>query len=225
MRMGDFHCKTVEMYFGIAADAVEKQALIEATAEWGEAEKEEGGEDKGVEISLLFASRDNPENHHAHMRVQFLPEEDVQVRISFHDSKGEVEDEEARKPPHMEDAVKWLGQYIKRDELTMGMTLFYGFEEDFAPALPLPYPVLSKDKMLAGTMVTGLSIQFPSDSIFDHAIVQTIDKKFGVSINGHDEINLKDFDLYEELKKLEPTVMALTIKLEKDDEERSKKQD
>lgn len=222
MRLGDFHCKTVEMYFGIAADAVEKQALVAATEEWIEGEKEEG-EDEDNDIFITFTSRDNPENHHAHMRLQFLPEDDVQVSISFHDTKGETESEKVRKSPHMEDAVKWLGQYIRRDKLTAGMTLFYGFEEGFTPALPLPYPVLSKDKRLAGTMVTGLSIQFPSDSIFDHAIIQTVEKSFGISINGHDEISLKDFDLYEELKKLEPTVMALTIRLEKADEERSEK--
>ncbi len=212
MKLADFHCRTVELYFSVNADEIDKEAFLKAAGE-ERVEVEDG------EFRLALTSRDNPESQHAHMGVEFVPDEDVEVRFSFHDFKSEVvEEEKFNKPPYMEDCVQWLGGLIKTDKVKMALTVFYNFESGFAPSLPLPYPLLSSEKILSGAMVTGLAIDFPPECMLDHALLQTIGKRVGLSVAGRDEVTVKEFDLYAELKKLESTVMALTTRVEEADE-------
>jgi len=216
MRLKDFHCGVLEVSFDVSAEEIDTDALI----------KEIGSEDEGDwDISLVFDSEENPGEQHAHMSIQSRPKEKVSVRISYHDTQGKVEDNEA-KPPRMEDCVKWLGKFIKPEKIMASVDASYFFDENFSPRVRISYPLKTLTEAAAGALVTGVAIQFSGDSLIDFAIVQRpkdISVEFGVAVTARYEIAIKDFDLYAELKRLESPVMTLVKKRARRHEKRDEK--
>src|SRR5437588_12828163 len=105
MRMEDFHCETLELSLRINAEDIDREALL----------KEAGEEDEeDLELPLLFGSKENPEQQHAHISVRFRLNNRVSIRIVYHNTRGDVDDEH---PPFMEECAQWLGRFIKRDRI------------------------------------------------------------------------------------------------------------
>lgn len=206
MKMEDFHCGTLELSFGIGAKQFNKAAFFKET---GSEETDE------LDVYLAFDSEENPGQQHSHVSIQSRPEDKIEVHISYHDSDGKVEDENSQ-PPRMEECAKWVGKLIKSNKVKALITATYFFDKTYALRVKLPYSFKLPEKALEGGIVTGLFIYFPAGSQLDHAIVQhsrDVSKgDFGMSVAARAEIAIRKFDLYEELKRLEPSVMALVRK-------------
>lgn len=215
MRMKDFHCGTFEVSFDVGAKEIKTNALI----------KEVGGErQEEIDLYLIFDSKENPGEQHSHIGIQSKPDNKVGVRISYHDSQGKAEDD---KPPYMEDCAKWLSKFIKPDKVKAAINATYFFDKDYATCMKLPYPLRTSGKGLKGGLVTGLSMQFPADSQLDYAIIQRSPdasiKEFALSVGKSEEIAVKAFDIYEELKRLETPLTTLVKKRARSHEKRDEK--
>src|SRR5437868_5639674 len=127
MKMEDFHCGFLELSFDVSAEEVDAGALI----------KETDSEDEGdLDISLVFDSEENPGDQHSHMSIQSRSDDKILVRISYHDTEGKVEDNDA-KPPRMEDCAMWLGKFIKPDKITATVEASYFFDKNYSPRVRL----------------------------------------------------------------------------------------
>jgi len=216
--MKDFHCGTLELSFVIGGGDIDKNTFLAETGS-------EGQDD--LDSYLVFDSKEHPGEQHAHIGIQTRPEDKIEVRISYHDSVGKTEGEDA-KPPYMEECAKWLGKLIKPNKVKATIVVTYFFDKTYTPRVKLPYALKISEKGLEGGLITGVSIQFPAESQLDYALIQRSREinllDFGVSISTHTEIQIKRFDLYEELKRLEPSVMLLLRKRTQQNEKRQKKQ-
>jgi hypothetical protein len=210
MKMDNFHCQVVELSFRLKAEEIDKEGFFGRH-----------GKTEDNEMAVIINSKEG-DDQHSHIQVRFRSEDRVMVYVTFHNSQGDT-DKNDDTPPHMEDCVPWLATFIKPDKVSAVMGVFYIFDKTFAPSMLLPFPLPATEETLAGCSVVGLSIQFPEDAILENAIIQRGADETAISVVLHKEIELKKFDLYEQLKELEPPVMSLVKKARRPREKRSKK--
>ncbi len=208
--MEDFHCDFLELVFIISARSFDKEALLKAI----------GQTDEGLEyFRLIFGSRDNPDKQHAHMEIRFTPAKQVRIRIDYHKSRGDVEDAQA---PFMEDCAQWLAGIIRTKKVSASINVSYVFDKSFSPRMALPFPLIGADA-LSGALVTGFALKLRDEAEIDRVFIQSEEGLTPISIFKEAKIQLKDFDLYAELERLQIPIMSLVEKKDKTHEGSQKK--
>jgi hypothetical protein len=206
--MEDFHCEMLELSLRFSSEDMDQTAFLKAAGI--ENREEYTDEDGDFATAVSFGAREQSTDYHAHMRVRFFKEGEHRIEISYHDSRGEaIEDV---KPPYAEDCAQWVGGFFKGDKVAVRISAAYTFDKSFSPVVSLPFPLTSSEKALAGSLVTGLSILFPKE-IPESAVIQMgSDDDTMVFFNTKAELNLKEFDLLGELKRLAVSVNSLVKK-------------
>lgn len=199
----------LNLSFPISAEDFDKDAFFN---EMGVEDESEYVDDEGdIQLSLSFNDRKDSAKQHAHVRVLIRPDKSGTAVLNYHQTGREVPD---KKPPYLEDCARWFSQFFKSDEQTARINATYEFGKDFAPTIPVPFPLVASNEALSGLKVSGLLLQYPEDASVDTVILQRQGVKTYLFIQKKSVVNLKEFDLFKELEEQIPTVDSLVKKQE-----------
>lgn len=215
MNMQGFHCEMLELSFWFSSEDMDQNAFLKALGV--ENREEYTDQDGDFGMALNFTAREESTDYHAHMRVWFFKDGRNRIDISYHDSKAEEAD---NKPPSVEDCLQWIASFFKVDKVVSRRSGSYTFDKSFSPVVSLPFPLISSEKALAGSLVTGLSILFPKETPETVIIQTTPGDDTMLFFNTSSELNLKEFDLFKELERLSVSVNSLVKKQENSDDNR-----
>jgi len=156
--MKQFHCEMLELSFRFSSEDMDQDAFLKAA----EINREEyTDEDGDFATAVSFGAHEPETDYHVHMRIRFFKNGQNKIEISYHDSRAEgMEDV---RPPYAEDCARWVGGFLKVDKVTARISAGYTFDKSFSPVISLPFPLISSEKALAGSLITGLSILFPRE--------------------------------------------------------------
>jgi len=200
VRIKDYFCDSLDFTFSFRVEDFDKDAFLEDTKT----------EAKDF-YAWSFGSVQHKGEQHAHMRLQFDGDESV-LLISYHASDAKIED---IRPPYMEDCAQWIFQFFKVDELDVKLNGTFIFKETHTPILSLPFPLVTENKSLAGSTISGLSIELPKEEALRRVLVQMLDKTDTLIIGfTRKKIKLKTFNLRTQLSRISATVMKLMRKKE-----------
>jgi len=190
-------CDDFELGIKFSLDEFDKEAFLEDVKS---KELQSAGKSKAQRerFSFLYGSQEHPGEQHAHLIVSFS-DETCNATLSYSRSREEVEDV---RPPFMEDCSQWFGRFFKIETIVATIDASFDFGEDYAPVVVLPFPVMSEHEILAGTSITGVSIQFPEESTFDRVIIQRMDDSTWLSVLGIVELKTAAMDAYAALEEL-----------------------
>ena len=163
--------------------------------------------------SWTYVSKDEKRREHAHISLFLSSESKHRARFTFLPFQGDATD---GKEPFLEDCVNWFGSFIKSNVIKTAIRGEFFFDEQYLPVVSLPFPIVGQTKDLAGSIVKGMSIEFPPKFGLDLAIIQSIDEYIAISAFREKSVSLKRFNLDNEVKKITSPVMALVRKVEKD---------
>ncbi|MGH9871788.1 MAG: hypothetical protein ACRD9S_04885 [Pyrinomonadaceae bacterium] len=210
--MESFHCEMLELALRFSSEDMDQDAFLKSA---GVEDKDEyTDEDGNFTMALTFNEHEQSTDYHAHMRVRFFKDGRNRIDLRYHQSKTRNETEDD-KPPHAENCAQWLGSFLAVDKMTPRISAAYTFDKSFAPVISLPFPLISSEKALAGSLVTGLSILFPKEEGTETAVIQTDDDdEMFLFFNAKAELNLKQFSLLDELARLSIRVSSLVRKQE-----------
>lgn len=212
MHMEDFHCDMFNLSFNFTSEDFDKSAFLKEVGI--ENESEYVDEDGDLMFRLFLPSKEDMSKQHSHLTVLIRSDMTGRVSLDFHKpGSKQVEN----KPPYLEEATLWLSAFFKKSEVVARMDIAYEFGNDFETVIPMPFPLLASSKALSGLKVTGLSFEFPPDNPVRSAILQKETDKRYVFIQVRNSVNLKTFDLYQELGKFKGTVESLVRKQDSDD--------
>jgi hypothetical protein len=127
---------------------------------------------------FVYGSKEYPGEQHAHADVHFTDKGNVKVRLLYAVSKDRIPQDQ---PHSMEDCARWLRKFFKATTVVVATQGAFEFGERYIPVIPLPFPLLSSNKVLAGCSVTGVAVGFPEDADLVSAIVQV--SHHGVSVS------------------------------------------
>jgi hypothetical protein len=204
-KMDEFHCDMLELSFEFAREDLDEPAFLKAVSEL---EVDGYTDDDGnIDIALSFGSRDKPPKPHAHLIVRLNKESKSRAELRFHNSTMEMEEDQ---PPYVDECVQWFSGFFKSDTIAAHVHVAYIFGESFSPTVTLPFPLVTSEKGLAGSLVMGISFLLPKGQLVTTATIQ-ITPKGGtyLYITITDATNLKDFNLFAELERLSPSVNTL----------------
>jgi hypothetical protein len=208
MKMLDFHCEMLELSLSFSSNDFDESAFL--TAAKVERKEDYIDEDGDFVMSMSFDTHDESSDYHAHMVVLLMKNGQSRIDIRYHDSRIEKSTSEA---PYAEDCARWIGSFFKIDELVARIAAGYEFDNSFSPIICLPFPLVSTEKTLAGSLVTGLSILFPREKGPENIIIEVgSEGSTGVFLKTRSELKLKEFNLNEELKRLSASVNSLIRK-------------
>ena len=207
--MEDFHCEMFEVSLRFPEESIDQDAFLKAADIQDKTEFTD--EDGDFLLGLTFNDHAPSIDYHAHMRVLFFKDGRNKIDVRYHQSSPRGTEE---KPPYAEECARWLGSFFKVNSLTARISAAYTFDKSFSPILNLPFPLISSEKALAGSLVTGLSILFPKETP-ESVIIQTEDGDTSLFFSTKSEINLKELDLITELEKLSVRISSLLKKQEK----------
>lgn len=209
--MEDFHCEMLELSLSFSSEEMDQDAFLQAA---GIENKEEHTDSDGdFAMDLTFGAREESTSYHAHMRVRFFNDGNNVIRIGYHASRAEaIGDVE---PPFVEDCAQWLGGFYKIAKIPARISGTYTFDKSFSPVFSLPFPLISSEKTLAGSLVTGLSILFPKEEPESAIIQSTPEDETMVFFNTWSKLDLEKFDLLTELERLSTSVNSLVREQEK----------
>ena len=199
MNMGDFHCDTFEMRIRFKPQEMNVEAFLKALAEKEIATSPDA--DGDTEVTLTFPG--DKETHHAHLMVNLWKSGRGRAELSYH-SSGTIKG--AAAPSSADNCAQWLGTFF-RDKVTAHAHVNYTFDKSFTPTVALPFPLVTPDNVLAGSMVSGLELTLPNES--DPTILQRHDDKIFVFLRNTFQLDLVQFNLATELQKLSGTVNKL----------------
>lgn len=203
--MEGFHCETLELSFRFSSDDMDQDAFLKAT---GIDNKEEHVDTDGdFAMAATFNEHEETTDYHAHLSVRFFKDGRTMIDLKYHQSKPRPTDEE---PPYAENCAQWLGGFFKKDGITARISASYKFDKSFSPVVGLPFPLISTEKALVGSIVTGLSILFPKEEGAETVIIQAGGDGDHTSLffNAKSELNLKEFNLIDELARLSVSVSS-----------------
>jgi len=208
MKMLDFHCEMLELSVRFSSEEFDEPAFLKA-AEVDEKEKYID-EDGDFVMNLSFGTRDESSDYHAHMLILIMRNGKHRIDIRYHDSRIEESNDGA---PYAEDCAPWIGSFFKTEKQVARIAAGYEFDSSFSPVISLPFPLVSSEKILAGSLITGLSILFPKESGAENIIIEAgEDGTTGIFLKTRSELKLKEFNLNEELKRLSISVNTLITK-------------
>lgn len=214
MGMKDFHCETFELSFRFTSEEIELENLLQAV---GIENREEAADKDGeVVITRIFGRQEKTTDYHGHIRITIDKENKGRVVLRYHDSGLDLEGEE---PPHAEDFANWLADFFKIEECKARVSAHYLFDKHYQPTITLPFPVAASEKALAGSLVLGVSIQFPQKHPMDMGIVQRGEDATFATLMFKPRIRLRDFNVLTELERLEVHIDSLVRKEEPSDDE------
>lgn len=211
--MEGFHCEMLELSLRFSSEDMDQDAFLKAA---GIDNREElTDEDGDFLAAVTFQGHEQGTDYHAHMRVLFFKDDrNHMIDLRYHQSPPKPTDEE---PPYAENCARWLGDFFKVDKVTARISASYTFKS-FSPVISLPFPLISSEKALAGSLVTGLSIVFPRE-VTESAVIQAgSGDDTTVFFNTRSELNLKEFDLFSELARLSSSVHSLVKQRDNDDD-------
>jgi hypothetical protein len=203
--MESFHCEMLELSFRGSSDDMDQDAFLKAA---GIDDKEEyTDEDGDFAMGATFNEHEESTDYHAHLRVRFFKDGRTMIDLKYHQSLPKPTDEE---PPYAENCAQWLGGFFKEDEVTVRISASYKFDQSFSPVVGLPFPLISTEKALAGSIVTGLSILFPKEEGAETVVIQAGGDGDHTSLffNTKSELSLKEFNLIDELARLSVSVSS-----------------
>jgi hypothetical protein len=209
--MEDFYCDTLALRFPFTLEDIDRDAFKKAISDVpyiDEFNDADDADEEKLDAAVSFGSRDNPTKYHAHLRLR-LRKEGGRVDLSYHQSPLEVDDVQ---PPYLEDCAQWVAGFFKVDKFNAHITSSYIFDDSFSPVIALPFPLVTTEKALGGSLVTGLSLLLPKDESSEMVIIQSSGDDIWISHNATSEVSLKDFDLSTELKRLSATIKSLVKK-------------
>jgi hypothetical protein len=215
MKMLDFHCEMLELSLPFSSNDFDESAFL--TAAKVERKEDHIDEDGDFVMSMSFDTHDESSDYHAHMVVLLLKNGQNRIDIRYHDSRIENSNGE---PPYAEDCAQWIGRFFKIDQLVARIAAGYEFDKSFSPIICLPFPLISSEKTLAGSLVTGLSILFPREKGPENIIIESgSEGSTGVFLKTRSEVKLKEFSLNDELKRLSGSINSLVTKPRATDED------
>lgn len=204
--MEDFHCNTFEMTVRFRPDEMNVEAFLKALAEKGiDARPDVEGDTK---VALTFPG-DN-ETYHAHLEVNLWKSGRGRAELSYHSG---TEKEVTVSPSSAGNCARWFSKFFS-DTLRAHAHVNYTFDNSFTTAIALPFPLVTDESALAGSMVSGLALKLPNKK--DAAILQRIDDKIFIFLRDTFQIDLAQFDLINELEKLSTTVGKLVKKADQE---------
>jgi len=211
--MDDFQCDMLEMLFHFPLEEMDRDAFLATISELGvDINTDDAG---NVRAAIFLGSREQPPKQHAHLRVR-LGKKKGTLELIYFGIPIKVKNE---KLPYVEDCAQWLGQFFKSDTMKAHTHVTYTFDKSFSPVIVLPFPLFTSEKTLAGSLVSGLSILLPKEDPPETAIIQTSGDETHVSLGTTLEVNLKDFDLFAELKRLSVSLIHSLVKKQETDGE------
>jgi hypothetical protein len=216
MGMKNFCCDMLILGFRFATEEIDQDALIKAA---GIENKEEYiDEDGDFMMGVSLDASEEATDYHAHMRIQFYKNGKNLIEITYHSGGIKVE---GTRPPHVENCTQWLSNFFKNDKLNSRVMAAYEFDKSYLPVVSLPFPLVTPEKELAGSLVTGLSLVFPPrEGGPETAIIQRYDEQVFLSLTAGGDVSLKDFNLLTKLEELSVSVNSLVKKWEAENENR-----
>lgn len=210
MTFTDFYIDSFELRLEFSPVEFDSDAFLKAVAERGtKIETHDGGD---TDVGFSFGSLDQSVTHHAHLRVRLKKSGSGRAEISYR--SGSLEDEKEQ-PPYIEDCAEWFGGFVKAEKVLAHIHVNYTFDKSFSPVLPLPFPLVTSEKALAGASVTGVALVLPNDEGLSRTvIIQGGAEETFIFLRMDNNIDLKSFDLFSELKTLSGVINPLIKKQE-----------
>lgn len=203
MSLTEFYCESFEIEAQFRSEDFDKEAFFEDAAP------------TNVDGSIFrwsFGSTEKKDVEHGHLYLR-LPtiregekESKGKIILAYHTSDAEINDV---RPPYMEEMGIWLGQFFKSDDLLTYINAIFRFDEKFEPTLGLPFPLVTENKALSGSTVSGVTIEPPAQSPLRRVMIQRTDADTIVYAMGRGRINLRAFDLSKEIEKVSTQVRGL----------------
>lgn len=214
MNMEDFHCDALDVSFDFPTEDFDKARFLDEIGVTHEADHVDADGDLVLRVSLV--SKEDPPKYHAHLRVIIFRDGEASVDLDIH-QHGHLKVK--KKPPYLEEAATWLGQFFKAESYDATVDAAYQFDNSFDTVIPLPFPLVASSKRLAGLKVSGLSLDYPDDFPVESAIIQKTgnDGPYLFINEALTEFNFKEFDLIQELRNLQSLVVNTLIKEKRND--------
>lgn len=153
--MKSFHCDTLELRIQFEIGGLDVDAFLSAVDELGIST--ESDEDGDREIILIFASESNPDDYHAHLTVRVWKDGSGRTEIGYYSGGTET----AVDGVSAENCAQWMGKFFA-SEVTAHVHINYTFDKSFKPTVNLNFPAPTTEKALAGSIVSGLALIFPT---------------------------------------------------------------
>ena len=171
---------------------------------------------------MFFDSSRYPGEQHSHIDIDFRSPKRGEFTIVFHgfEYKGKGKDEG---PPYMEDCVPWFGKFFKNDNMLVDTYCSFEFGDNYSSALALPFPLVTENRELAGSLVMGMNIELVGQTRIKSVIIQTENDLLFVTGYGRARIKLRDFDFEVELNKISDIMMKFVKEGGRQIESRSNK--
>lgn len=203
MSLTEYHCETFEVEARFSSDDFDKEAFL----------KDVGVEDDhDPTFRWSFGSTEKKDQEHAHLSLT-LPtitergqENKGRIILAYHRSDAEIDDVRA---PYMEDVGTWLGKFVKADELLVYINAIFRFGKEYEPTLSLPFPLVTENKALSGSSVSGVTIEPPAQSPLLRVMIQRSDEGTIVYAIEKNRINLKAFDVSKAVETVSAQVRGL----------------
>lgn len=207
MAMQRFNCESVELRLRFKADEMDVDAFLAAADEKGFSTEPDDDGDR--EITEVFPNENKTDDYHAHFTVRLWKNRSGNAEVGYYTGAAEGSGEP---PLNADNCVAWLGGFFM-SEMTAHLHINYKFGSSFIPAVSLNFPLTTSDKALAGTMVSGLALMFPSEPKTTAIIQSGQDDETHLFLRKTISADLKAFHLFEELEKTVVLVNRLVSKL------------
>lgn len=191
----EFFCESFELDFSFSLKDFDKRAFLKVI-NVGEHES----------YSFVYGSLSRPGEQHAHIDVVLRPNAPCWARVKYHRAETELFDEP---PPYMEDCARWLGGFLRTKDLLADVVAVYLFDKNGSLILGLPFPLITTSKDLAGSLVSGITIDFPAGSGLRKATIQKEGKNTKVLAMTTSKIRLREFDLKKELAQISRVILKI----------------
>ncbi|HKO62480.1 MAG TPA: hypothetical protein VJV03_15050 [Pyrinomonadaceae bacterium] len=207
----EYHCDTFQLRMQFDTGEMNVEAFLSALAERGIST--EADSDGVRDLELVFGSDDPSDDRcHAHANIRIWKDDSGRVVLSYHEGKTS---NGIDPPPNVEEAPKWLGNFFSDKSLTTHVHVNYTFNQSYRPTVTLHFPLVTSEKELAGSIVTGLAFTLPTEPKTTAIVQSGATDEIHLFLRKTVQIQLKDFVLAAELQKLSSLVNVLIKKADK----------
>lgn len=201
--MKNFNCDLVELRLWFKPGDIDVAAFLRAVDEIGIST--EADDDGDREIILIVGCENESDDYHAHITVRLWQDERGMVEISYFTGGAE---QVVGPPLNVTNCANWLGEFFK-SEVKVHVHSNYTFDKSFMPTVSLNFPLMTTEKALAGTIVSGLALVFPSYPNTTAIIQSGQNNETFIFLRKTVQLNLKDFKVISELESMSPLVNTL----------------
>lgn len=209
VNLHDYSCRNIRFEIDLEAGEFDKNSFVTDLKP----------EKQTRQYRFVCASKEHKDKQHAHVNVDFLPDDGVRVQLLYTTSKVRSSKNDARS---MEDCARWISRYFRISKVVALVEGQFEFDKHYIPLLPLPFPLMMNNETFAGCSVTGLAIEFPEDADLSSAIIQKWDDgTTGVTAWGLMLLATNRFDLQGAMKKFAKYGRKLMRKVATTDERKA----